>query len=84
MEAPSATPRLDYLRITRDFVTGLQTLTRQFEDHPNIFDREFLEEAYKVQAEMIQQHFVALSLMYDREFMQPKEEKTPTSSIILT
>jgi hypothetical protein len=35
---PSATPRQDYLRVTRDFVTALQTHIREFEDHPSYYN----------------------------------------------
>lgn len=66
----SDTPRSDYLRITRDFITALQSLNRMFEDNEDIFNPAVLEEAYKVQSAMLRQHFAVLSAMYEQTFPQ--------------
>jgi hypothetical protein len=83
----SATPRQDYLRVTRDFATALQTHIREFEDHPDLFDRDLLQAAYRTQASMVQQHFAVLSILYDREFPNipevVEEPAAPASSLIL-
>jgi hypothetical protein len=85
-DQPSSTPRQDYLRITRDFITTLQTHVREFEDHPELFNRDLLNAAYRTQASMVQQHFSVMSILYDREFpavpVEPVEE-TPASKLIL-
>lgn len=86
-EPKSKTPRQDYLNITREFITALQTHVRLFEDHEQIFDREVLESAYRTQAAMVQQHFSVISVLYDREFVanepDPTVEPIKESSIIL-
>ena len=82
----SATPRQDYLKVARDFVTALQTHIREFEDHPDIFNKELLHAAYKTQASIVQQHFTVLSILYDREFQvvqETEEQVAQESSIIL-
>ena len=77
-ENKSLTPRQDYLLLSKDFLKALQEHIRQFEDNPDsILDRELLRAAYRLQSTIIQQHFSALSILYDREFIAnttPPEE----------
>ena len=83
----TSTPRQDYLQLTRTIITALQSHVREFEDHHDILSRGLLNDAYKAQAALIQQHFAYLSAMYDKEFPvlpeEPVLENTPASSIIL-
>jgi hypothetical protein len=87
---PTQTPKQDYLKITRDFITGLQTHLRQFEDQPDLLDekigREILQAAYRTQSSMIQQHFSVISILYDREFVNKATstiDPTKKSSVII-
>lgn len=64
----SLSPLKDYMTVTRDFATAVQSHIRQIEDHPLLFERNLLDEAYKVQATMIKQHFAVLSALYEQEF----------------
>ena len=76
----STTPRQDYLILTRNIITALQSHVRSFEDHPDILSRGLLQDAYKAQAALVQQHFAYLSAMYDKEFTivvdTPKQQKS--------
>ena len=72
----STSPVNDYLKISRDFITALQSLNRQVEDNPEIlFDKAILEEAYKVQSAILRQHFAVLSAMYEIAFPQISQNK---------
>lgn len=73
----STTPVQDYLTVSRDFITALQSCVRLAEDNPDIiFDKSILQEAFKHQSSIIQQHFAVLSILYDREFTKPVTEVT--------
>ena len=77
----SDTPVQDYLKISKDFITALQTCQRQVEDHPDlIFDRGVLEAAYRTQATIIQQHFTVLGILFDKEFPK-KSEQSPVTVV---
>lgn len=64
----SQTPRQDYILLTRNIINALQSHLYAYEGHEDVFSRGLLQDAYKAQAELVKQHFLYLSAMYDKEF----------------